>query len=102
MSDEPIACVVDLHLRAVLLLAKPGIVIELTGIFPLPFVCELFRNLFGNTRVDPHTSGSCPNEHLIIRIYVTVGIHISSAAVACDYFPWFIDEIIDQHVPTYG
>lgn len=94
MSDEPIACVVDLHLRAVLL-TKPRIVIELTGIFPLPFVRELFRNLFGNTREDPHNSGSCPNEHLIIHIYVMVGIDISSAAVACDYFPWFIGEIID-------
>lgn len=41
MSDEPIACVVDLHLRAILL-AKPRIVIELTGVFPLPSVRELF------------------------------------------------------------
>lgn len=69
MSDEPIACVVDLHLRAILL-AKPRIVIELTGVFPLPSVRELFRNLFGNTREDPHTSGSCPSEYLIIRIYM--------------------------------
>lgn len=53
MSDEPIARVVDLHLRAVLL-AKPRIVIELSGIFPLPFVRELFRNLFGNTGGSAH------------------------------------------------
>lgn len=80
MSDEPIACVVDLHLRAILL-AKPRIVIELTGVFPLPLRSRAFSEFIRKYQGGSAHFGFLP-ERISDNTYIyvmVVGIHISSA-----------------------